>query len=317
MRDISRLLFVSTLLFAPVAFGQFTDAGSYSHTTDRIAIGSTTSPVKQLEVTGAAQVSGTVSGGKEFIVTGFGATYGRMLSADYYWLGLSTNARFGNGYWYLDNPQVPGWFVKLDGRPGFDRYAIMRIPTGAGGHVDQKELFSINGTGATVIGAAGGTGLKLTVNGDANFTGSVTGGNIQAHYQDLAEWVPAIGDLDAGSVVVVAENEINSVAASSEPYDSRVAGVISAQPGVILGQPGESKVMVATTGRVKVKVDARQAPIRAGDLLVTSATTGMAMKSEPLKVGGAEIHRPGTLVGKALEPLASGTGEILVLLSLQ
>jgi hypothetical protein len=41
------------------------------------------------------------------------------------------------------------------------------------------------------------------------------------------------------------------------------------------------------------------------------------MKSEPLDLGGVKIHRPGTLIGKALEPLAKGQGEILVLLSLQ
>jgi hypothetical protein len=41
------------------------------------------------------------------------------------------------------------------------------------------------------------------------------------------------------------------------------------------------------------------------------------MKSLPIDVGGVRIHRPGTLIGKALEPLAKGTGEILVLLSLQ
>jgi hypothetical protein len=29
------------------------------------------------------------------------------------------------------------------------------------------------------------------------------------------------------------------------------------------------------------------------------------------------IHRPGTIIGKALEPLEGGVGEILVLLSLQ
>jgi hypothetical protein len=29
------------------------------------------------------------------------------------------------------------------------------------------------------------------------------------------------------------------------------------------------------------------------------------------------MHRPGTLVGKALEPLTEGQGEILVLLTLQ
>ena len=41
------------------------------------------------------------------------------------------------------------------------------------------------------------------------------------------------------------------------------------------------------------------------------------MKSLPVEIGGVRIHRPGTLIGKALEPLAQGTGEILVLLSLQ
>jgi hypothetical protein len=29
------------------------------------------------------------------------------------------------------------------------------------------------------------------------------------------------------------------------------------------------------------------------------------------------MHRPGTIIGKALEPLDNGVGEILVLLSLQ
>ena len=41
------------------------------------------------------------------------------------------------------------------------------------------------------------------------------------------------------------------------------------------------------------------------------------MLSEMLDVGGVKLHRPGTLIGKALEPLESGQGEILVLLSLQ
>jgi hypothetical protein len=43
----------------------------------------------------------------------------------------------------------------------------------------------------------------------------------------------------------------------------------------------------------------------------------MAMKSLPIFVKGVRIHRPGTIVGKALESLAKGTGEISVLLSLQ
>ena len=105
--------------------------------------------------------------------------------------------------------------------------------------------------------------------------------------------------------------------ASTRPYDTHVAGVISAQPGVTLGHGGAGRVLVATTGRVKVKVAATRQPVRIGDLLVTSTEPGVAMRSQPIRVGGTRIHRPGTIIGKALEPLAQGTGEILVLLSLQ
>ncbi|MEK6411090.1 MAG: hypothetical protein AABN34_29565, partial [Acidobacteriota bacterium] len=63
--------------------------------------------------------------------------------------------------------------------------------------------------------------------------------------------------------------------------------------------------------------DATRSPIRVGDLLVTSDKEGIAMRSQPVDIGGTSFHRPGTLIGKALEPLKKGTGEILVLLSLQ
>ena len=157
----------------------------------------------------------------------------------------------------------------------------------------------------------------LDVVGNAHFSGTVTGGNIQAHYQDLAEWVPAAEDLQPGSVVVLDPAVANQVTASHAPYDTTVAGVVSLQPGIVLGVAGESKEQVATTGRVKVRVDATAAPIRIGDLLVTSGKRGMAMRSSAIDVGGIAIHRPGTVIGKALEPLAGGEGEILVLLSLQ
>jgi len=48
---------------------------------------------------------------------------------------------------------------------------------------------------------------------------------------------------------------------------------------------------------------------------VTSPTAGYAMKSKPIRVAGPDIHRPGTILGKALEPLPNGKGEILVLLT--
>jgi hypothetical protein len=171
-------------------------------------------------------------------------------------------------------------------------------------------------TGATSTGAltVGGTISSGTINvtGDVSATGI-----IHARYQDLAEWVPARLAMPAGTVVVLDPEQSNQVMPSARSYDTRVAGVISAQPGVLLGEAGAGKVMVATTGRVRVKVDATNGSIRVGDLLVTSDREGIAMRSKPLDLGGTPIHRPGTLIGKALEPLAKGVGEILVLLSLQ
>lgn len=175
---------------------------------------------------------------------------------------------------------------------------------------------TILGTGRLGIGTA--TPSKpLDVVGDINASGTITGGNISAKYQDVAEWVESSQELAPGTVVVLDSSRSNQVVAATHSYDSHVAGVISLQPGIALGEQGEGRVLVATTGRVKVKVDATSGPIQIGDLLVTSDREGFAMKSLPVEIGGVRIHRPGTLLGKALEPLANGTGEILVLLSMQ
>jgi hypothetical protein len=196
-----------------------------------------------------------------------------------------------------------------------------------GGSVEVMSL--VNGGSVGIGTPTPNSSYKLDVNGSANVAGTlhttgainadgaITGATINAVYQDVAEWVPTTQKLRAGTVVVLDTNKTNHVLASTKAYDTGVAGVVSDTPGVILGQGGADKVKVATTGRVKVRVDATRAPIHVGDLLVTSEVEGVAMKSVPVDLGGIQIHRPGTIIGKALEPLDKGTGEILVLLSLQ
>lgn len=167
------------------------------------------------------------------------------------------------------------------------------------------------------LGTTPGAGYKMHVVGNAHVQGSLTATSLQATYQDVAEWVPATVPMTPGTVVVLDPGAPNRVMPSARAYDVTVAGVVSAEPGLILGVAGESKEQIATTGRVKVRVDASRAPIRIGDLLVSSNVSGAAMRSDPMDINGRMFHQPGTIIGKALEALDSGQGEILVLLSLQ
>jgi hypothetical protein len=223
-----------------------------------------------------------------------------------------------------DNSPLYGFDVTLDTNVN-GNLTFNRVNNGASVNV---MTFDRAG-GGVGIGAPPGAGYKLDVTGNTNVTGAIsttgainaggaiTGATINATYQDVAEWVPSSQKLQAGTVVILDVDHTNQVLASSKSYDTKVAGVVSAQPGISLGQGGEGKLLVATTGRVKVRVDATRAPIKVGDLLVTSSVEGVAMKSIPVDLGGTPIHRPGTILGKALEPLSGGVSEILVLLSLQ
>ncbi len=96
---------------------------------------------------------------------------------------------------------------------------------------------------------------------------------------------------------------------ASRAEDPTVIGIAAAEAGVVFAGKdaagADERVNVALSGIVPCKVDASYGAILPGDLLVTSPTPGHAMRSgQPL---------PGTVVGKALEPLADGQGSIAVL----
>jgi hypothetical protein len=81
------------------------------------------------------------------------------------------------------------------------------------------------------------------------------------------------------------------------------------------GNAGEEAIAVA--GRVPCRVDAGYGAIYPGDVLTTSPTPGHAMKAVKVNAGSVTIYEPGTVLGKAMGTLESGTGVIEVLVTLQ
>ena len=147
------------------------------------------------------------------------------------------------------------------------------------------------------------------------------------------------GEYEVGDLLVI-DPDSPYLVLSTEANDTKVIGVVGPsvdyQDGelmvVVLGYRGakpddpappsgvgEEGVVEETPTRsvARIKVDASYGAIKRGDLLTTSPTPGHAMKAEPVEVGGVEIHRPGTIIGKALESLDSGQGLIEVFVALQ
>lgn len=299
------------------------DTTAANYVAGKLGIG-TASPAYKLDVAGPINATGFyVNGSPLQVGSGGGSQWTTNNSFIYYnngSVGIGTTTP-GSKLDILNGgitvqPATSGRFMLVND-PTFGN--VGSFETTASGDVHLKAYSPGFGANQLFLRSGGYVGIgtvnpqaALDVNGNINVSG-----NINAKYQDVAEWVPSTHALPAGTVVALDSTQSNYVTASSHAYDTKVAGVISERPGIALGESGANKVLVATTGRVKVKADATRAPIHVGDLLVTSTVEGYAMKSMPLSLGGVEIHRPGTLIGKALEPLASGTGEILVLLSLQ
>ncbi len=144
--------------------------------------------------------------------------------------------------------------------------------------------------------------------------------------------------VQAGDVLVISHEQPGTMSLSRVAGDTAVVGIVAAEPGVVLGadRPTAEKdaaepvstdqnaatatpagqvansrfrTPVTTSGVVPCKVDASFGAIRPGDLLTTSTTPGHAMR--------ADDPRPGTILGKALESLDTGTGLIRVLVMLR
>jgi len=146
--------------------------------------------------------------------------------------------------------------------------------------------------------------FRVTRQGDVLTDGAFFSGNA-----DIAEYIDSLEPLEPGDVVELDPHNPGHYRRSRSPYSTLVAGVISAQPGFILGSREPTRPLLALVGRVHVKASAENGPIRPGDLLVSASKPGYAMRCpEPVQCERA-------ILGKALEPLEQGTGTILILLA--
>ena len=124
-------------------------------------------------------------------------------------------------------------------------------------------------------------------------------------------------DIPQGAVVVIDDKSPGQLKMSNQPYDTRVAGVVSGangiSPGIQMQQQGllEGGKNVALTGRVYVQADTCNGAIQPGDLLTTSSTPGRAMKVLD------HVRAQGAILGKAMSGLKEGQGLVLVLVTLQ
>jgi len=160
--------------------------------------------------------------------------------------------------------------------------------------------------------------FRVDKTGNVYADGAYYGAGFYTGSADVAEWVPVSEPVEPGDVLELDPENPGHYRKSRGPCSYLVAGVVSTEPGFVLGSPPTTtdhslrttneRALLALVGIVPMKVTDEGGPIQPGDLLTTSPTPGYAMKwnqEDGLACG---------LVGKALGALDSGTGVIQVLL---
>jgi hypothetical protein len=149
----------------------------------------------------------------------------------------------------------------------------------------------------------------------------IVGGSDLAEPFDVnADSANAESVVEPGMVVVIDSSNPGQLRVSTQPYDRKVAGIISGAndlaPGMIMKSEGNSITEgahpVALSGRVWCWCDASVESIEPGDMLTSSTTPGHAMRAADLSAA------QGAVIGKAMTPLSQGErGLVLVLVNLQ
>ncbi len=189
--------------------------------------------------------------------------------------------------------------------------------SGAVNSLGSAGLFVNTGGGNLLLGQAPAGTNQFRVNAAGRVFAN---GGFQLGGADFAESMAIVGDPDQykpSDLLVIDKTGNRRLALAQEPYSTRVAGIYSTNPGILatsykMDDPRlAGEIPLGIVGIVPCKASTENGSIEIGDLLVSSSTAGHAMK------GTDRTRMLGAIVGKALEPLASGKGVIQVLLTLQ
>ncbi len=195
---------------------------------------------------------------------------------------------------------------------------------GAGGVFASEHGYSLVADGFGSVSDYDGS-LKLTGNGDALhvkgrslFQGPVKISGVDSGEEKASSSIVELFELDnveyisPGDVLVVSELGNSILSKSRNAYDRSVIGIVASDPVIIINNSGkEEKVYpVALTGKVMCRIDARNNPVKPGDLIVTSSTPGCGMAG---KLNSFE--KIGTVIGKALDHMADGIGLVPVFIT--
>jgi hypothetical protein len=175
-----------------------------------------------------------------------------------------------------------------------------------------------NPTGGDILLGTSGYSMdhKFRVDGAGNVFANAynTGG---ADFAEAVSARVALRPYEPGDVLTIDDSADRKVSLSQTAYSTLIAGIYSTKPGIVAGPSlrmsdrMDSQLPLAIVGIVPCKVTAANGSISRGDLLVSSAEPGYAMK------GTDRSRMLGAVLGKAMQPLESGKGTIEVLVTLQ
>jgi hypothetical protein len=164
-----------------------------------------------------------------------------------------------------------------------------------------------------VLQNGSGNVWRVDNSGNQFMNGTVNTGG--ADFAEVIEAIDSPESYEPGDLLAIATNGDRKVELSIEPYSTRVIGVYATKPGVLASRHGlgatGNEIPVAMIGIVPAKASAENGAIQRGDLLVSATTPGCVMKATDRQ------RLVGAVVGKAMQPLDSGTGVIEIAVTLQ